>query len=136
MTVRELATQLKLEVCCGAAGLDKEIKGGYTSDLLSDVMGNAREGNIWITLQTHKNIMAIASLKELAAIVLVKGYRPEEDTVSESEAEGIPILSTSRQTFEMTGEIYELLQKKEAVKWTFGPTSIFIPSFPLAEIWK
>ena len=52
MTVRELATQLKLEVCCGAAGLDKEIKGGYTSDLLSDVMGNAREGNIWITLQT------------------------------------------------------------------------------------
>ena len=89
MTVRELATQLKLEVCCGAAG------------------------NIWITLQTHKNIMAIASLKELAAIVLVKGYRPEEDTVSESEAEGIPILSTSRQTFEMTGEIYELLQKKE-----------------------
>ena len=103
MTVRELATQLKLEVCCGAAGLDKEIKGGYTSDLLSDVMGNAREGNIWITLQTHKNIMAIASLKELAAIVLVKGYRPEEDTVSESEAEGIPILSTSRQTFEMTG---------------------------------
>ena len=44
MTVRELATQLKLEVCCGAAGLDKEIKGGYTSDLLSDVMGNAREG--------------------------------------------------------------------------------------------
>ena len=54
MTVRELATQLKLEVCCGAAGLDKEIKGGYTSDLLSDVMGNAREGNIWITLQTHK----------------------------------------------------------------------------------
>ena len=82
-------------------------------DLLSDVMGNAREGNIWITLQTHKNIMAIASLKELAAIVLVKGYRPEEDTVSESEAEGIPILSTSRQTFEMTGEIYELLQKKE-----------------------
>ena len=62
--------------------------------------------------QTHKNIMAIASLKELAAIVLVKGYRPEEDTVFESEAEGIPILSTSRQTFEMTGEIYELLQKK------------------------
>ena len=57
--------------------------------------------------------MAIASLKELAAIVLVKVYRPEEDTVSESEAEGIPILSTSRQTFEMTGEIYELLQKKE-----------------------
>ena len=44
MTVRELATQLKLEVCCGAAGLDKEIKGGYTSDLLSDVMGMPGKG--------------------------------------------------------------------------------------------
>ena len=130
MTVRELATQLKLEVCCGAAGLDKEIKGGYTSDLLSDVMGNAREGNIWITLQTHKNIMAIASLKELAAIVLVKGYRPEEDTVSESEAEGIPILSTSRQTFEMTGEIYELLQKKEQYGHSGRPPYSYRP-FPL-----
>ena len=123
MTVRELATQLKLEVCCGAAGLDKEIKGGYTSDLLSDVMGNAREGNIWITLQTHKNIMAIASLKELAAIVLVKGYRPEEDTVSESEAEGIPILSTSRQTFEVNRRDLRTSPEKGAVKWTFGPTS-------------
>lgn len=112
MTIRELATLLKLKICCGAAGLDKEIKGGYTSDLLSDVMGNAREGDIWITLQTHKNIIAIASLKKLAAVILVKGYQPEEDTVSESETEGIPILSTSRQTFEITGKIYDLLKRQ------------------------
>lgn len=110
MTVKELTEKLGLEVCCGAEGLEREIKGGYTSDLLSDVMGNAQEGCVWITLQTHKNIMAIASLKELAAIVLVKGYKPEEDTAAESESEKIPVLSTSRQTFEITGEIYELLK--------------------------
>ena len=56
--------------------------------------------------------MAIASLKELSAVILVKGYKPEEDTVTESEAEGIPILSTTKQTFEITGEIYELLKQK------------------------
>lgn len=110
MNVKDLADQLKLEVCCGSAGLNREVKGGYTSDLLSDVMGNADEGNIWITLQTHKNTMAIASLKELAAIVLVKGYQPEEDTIRESEAEGIPILSTPEKAFEINGKIYELLK--------------------------
>lgn len=110
MQVKELIEKLGLKVCCGAAGLEREIKGGYTSDLLSDVMGNAGEGNIWVTLQTHKNIMAIASLKELSAIVLVKGYQPEEDTLAESESEGIPILSTTKQAFEITGEIYDLLK--------------------------
>ncbi len=112
MTVKEIAEKLNLKVCCGAAGLNREVQGGYTSDLLSDVMGNAGEGNIWITLQTHKNIMAIASLKELSAIVLVKGYQPEADTITESETENIPILSTTRQTFEITGEIFELLKNR------------------------
>ena len=111
MKVSELVEKLGLEVCCGASGLEREIKGGYTSDLLSDVMGNAQEGNVWITLQTHKNIMAIASLKELAAIILVKGYQPEDDAREESDSEGIPILLTRKQTFEITGEIYELLKK-------------------------
>ena len=112
MKVADIVEKLGLEICCGTAGINPEIKGGYTSDLLSDVMGNAQEGNLWITLQTHKNVMAIASLKELSAVILVKGYKPEEDTVTESEAEGIPILSTTKQTFEITGEIYELLKQK------------------------
>ena len=112
MKVADIVEKLGLEICCGTAGINREIKGGYTSDLLSDVMGNAQEGNLWITLQTHKNVMASASLKELSAVILVKGYKPEEDTVTESEAEGIPILSTTKQTFEITGEIYELLKQK------------------------
>lgn len=113
MKVRDILEKLDLKICSGTTGLNREIKGGYTSDLLSDVMGNAQEGYIWITLQTHKNIMAIASLKELSAIVLVKGYKPEEDAAAESETEGIPILSTSLQTFEITGQIFELLQAEK-----------------------
>lgn len=112
MTVKEITEQLGLKVCCGAAGLNREVKGGYTSDLLSDVMGNANEGVLWITLQTHKNVMAIASLKELAAIVLVKGLQPEEETIAESESEEIPVLSTAKQAFEISGEIYELLKTR------------------------
>ena len=109
MTVQDIISRLNLTVCSGKEGLQREIKGGYTSDLLSDVMGHAQEGDVWITLQTHKNVMAIASLKEIAAIILVKGHVPEEDPLAESENENIPILSTPLQAFEITGQLYKLL---------------------------
>jgi len=73
-------------------------------------MGNANSGSIWITLQNHKNVMAIASLKELAAVILVKGIEPEIDTAEQSNQEGIPILGTNLETFEIAGKLYELLK--------------------------
>ncbi|WP_461639489.1 serine kinase [Labilibaculum euxinus] len=111
MKVQDIVDKLGLKVCSGSAGLNREIEGGYTSDLLSDVMGNADENQVWVTLQTHKNIMAIASLKELAAIILVKGYEPETDAAEQSNLEGIPILSSEEEAFELTGKLFELLKK-------------------------
>jgi predicted transcriptional regulator len=111
MKVSNLVEKLNLKVFSGHEGLNANITGGYTSDLLSDVMGNANEGAIWVTLQTHKNIMAIASLKELAAVILVKGYIPDEATVEQSNAEKIPILGTSLSAFDITGLIYNLLKE-------------------------
>ncbi|WP_231610150.1 serine kinase [Labilibaculum euxinus] len=111
MKVQDIVDKLGLKVCSGSAGLNREIEGGYTSDLLSDVMGNADENQVWVTLQTHKNIMAIASLKELAAIILVKGYEPETDTAEQSNLEGIPILSSEEEAFELTGKLFEMLKK-------------------------
>ena len=111
MTVKELVEKMNLTVFCGQGNLDREIKGGYTSDLLSDVMGFAREGQVWITLQTHKNVLAIASLKELAAILLVKGNKPEEDMLEQAVDEGIPVLGTDAQTFETTGKVYQLINQ-------------------------
>ena len=79
------------------------------SDLLSDVMGFAQEGNVWVTLQTHKNVIAIASLKELACVVLVKGNKPDDDMLEQAKNEGIPVLGTDEQTFEVAGKIYQFL---------------------------
>lgn len=109
MTVREIADKFGMTVFSGAQGLDREVTGGYTSDLLSDVMGYAREGQLWITLQTHRNIMGVASLKELSAIILVKGFKPDEEAVASSEEEEIPILGSDLQAFELSGKLYELL---------------------------
>lgn len=109
MKVREVVEKLGLQVFSGEKGLDREVAGGYVSDLLSDVMGFAKEGNVWVTLQTHKNIMAIATLKELAAVILVKGFKPEEDAMEVSNDEDIPILGSSEQTYELCGKLYNLI---------------------------
>jgi predicted transcriptional regulator len=111
MIVSELADKLGLKVLSGQSGLNKQITGGYVSDLLSDVMGNAQEGNVWVTLQTHKNCMAIASLKELAAIVLVKGLQPSADLANQADIEGVPVLGTDLQSFDIVGKLYEILKK-------------------------
>lgn len=110
MKVKELVEALNLKVLSGASGLDREIEGCYVSDLLSDVMGNAEMGNVWVTLQVHKNVMAIASLKELACVILVKGQMAADDTLAQSNEEGIPFLGTTMQTYEVVGRIYELLK--------------------------
>lgn len=109
MKVSELVEKLQLTIYSGKDGLENEITGGYVSDLLSDVMGHSEEGQIWITLQTHKNVMAIASLKDLAAVILVKGLTPEDDMAQQAEEEGIPVLGTKLSTFEITGKVYEVI---------------------------
>lgn len=109
MKVFELVTELKLQVFAGEQGLENEITGGYVSDLLSDVMGFATEGQVWITLQTHQNVLAVASLKDLAAIIIVKGYTPEGDTIAHSNREGVPLLGTTLPAFEVAGRLYRLL---------------------------
>ena len=112
MTVEEIKTSLQLETLSGEKGLDRIVTGGYVCDLLSDVMGNSKEGQIWITLQTHKNVMAIASLRDLAAVILINGFKPDADTANQSEIESIPILGTNASAFEIAGKLYELINKK------------------------
>ncbi len=112
MKVEDLVKALNLEVYSGEEGLDREVTGGYVSDLLSDVMGKADTGQVWVTLQTHKNVMAIASLKDLAAVILIGGYRPDEQTAAQSREESIPILGSGLSAFELAGKLYELMKNQ------------------------
>jgi len=112
MRITDIIKELDLKVISGNNGITNEVTGGYVSDLLSDVIGNAREGNIWITVQTHQNVMAVASLKDLAAVIIVKGFQPDFDTIEKSNIENIPVLSTEMDTFNIAGRLYELLNKK------------------------
>lgn len=101
MTLREIAEKLGLEPCAGSRFLDRPVTGGYASDLMSDVVANSKAGDVWVTLQTHENIIAVAALKELAGIIIVGNRTPDEETRQRADAEMIPLLSTGRRTFEV-----------------------------------
>ena len=109
MIISELTKKTNLSIIAGKGGINNEITGGYTSDLLSDVMGNIKDGNVWITLQMHNNVMAIASLRNVSAIILVKNLQPDDEMIAHAEEENIPILGTELETFEISGIIYNLL---------------------------
>jgi len=70
MILRDIVAQLGLQVLAGEEALDQEVTGGYIADLLSCVMAGAQPGQLWFTLQTHLNIIAVASLVGAAGIVV------------------------------------------------------------------
>jgi hypothetical protein len=86
----------------------REVRGGYVGDLLSDVMANSREGDVWVTIQKHVNVVAVAQLQGLAGIVLVNGRQPEPDMLRRAEEEHIPVISTPLQAFEVAGIFHSL----------------------------
>lgn len=114
MKLSQIAKTLGLDAKAAAGKLDCEVTGGYSSDLLSDVIGKAKRGALWVTLQTHQNIVAVAVLKEISGIVLVNGREPEPDTIRKAEEEGVPLLVSPDSTFELVGKLYSLGLRADA----------------------
>ena len=108
MKLKEIVDKLELKVFTPEISLDVDVTSGYTSDLLSDVMGNSKKGQVWITLQIHQNIVAVAKLKELAGIILVNDRKPEETTLDKAKEEQVPLMSTTESTFNISGKIYQM----------------------------
>jgi serine kinase of HPr protein (carbohydrate metabolism regulator) len=112
MKLMEIVEKLQLKVLTAKDRLDEEVTGGYTSDLLSDVIANSKEGNLWITLQTHQNTIAVAKLKDLAGIIIVNNREPDEDTLGKAQEENIPLLCSEEMAFDISGKLYELISPK------------------------
>ncbi|HPI94373.1 MAG TPA: serine kinase [Deltaproteobacteria bacterium] len=109
MMLETVSERLSLKCKCCWENLKREVTGGYAGDLLSDVMANSSAGNIWVTRQVHQNIVAVAALKEHAAIVIVQGATPEKETLDKATKEGIPILVADMGEFEVVGRLHRLL---------------------------
>jgi predicted transcriptional regulator len=110
MKLQDLVNKLSLNVLSHNEGLERIISGGYVSDMLSDVLAHSQEGNIWITIQTHPNIVAVAKLKNLVGVLIASEKSPEEETLKKAVVEKITIMTTPLSTFEAAGKVYQLLQ--------------------------
>ncbi len=108
MNLKEIAQQLNLTVCCPGTGLSRPVAGGYAGDLLSDVIANSSAGSVWITMQVHVNIVAVAVLKDLSAIILVNDRTPAQETLEKATQERVPILTSKATAFETAGKLYAL----------------------------
>ena len=108
MKLRELSQQLALEVQTAKEKLDTEVTGGYASDLLSWVMAKAQAGNVWITIQAHPNIVAVASLISLSGVIIAEGVTPEAATLEKAEQEGILVMTTPLPVYVVAGKMFEL----------------------------
>lgn len=83
-------------------------QGAYSSDLLSCVMAGAKSGNIWITLQAHLNIVAVASMLDVAAVIITENAQPDEATISKANEQGVILLSTPNFNYEICGRLWEM----------------------------
>lgn len=108
MKIRDIIKALGLKVISGEQFLEEEVTGGYAGDLLSDVLANSKKGYIWVTLQIHQNIIAVASSKELSGIIIVNGRKPEEETLKKANDEKIPVMISDLLTYEVAGRLYEI----------------------------
>ena len=84
-----------------------ELTGCYISDLLSDVLANAQPGMLWVTIQTHRNVVSVASMKDIAAVLFTCGRKPEPDIIAEAAEKGIVLLSTPLTTYEAAGKLWK-----------------------------
>jgi len=89
-------------------GSDDEASLAYCSDMLSCVMTGAGHHSIWVTLQAHQNIVAVAALLELTAIIITENALPDEATIHKANQEGIKLMGTSEKNFEVCGKLWEI----------------------------
>ncbi len=111
MQVKELTEKLELTLVTPglkAEELTAEIAGGYVSDLLSNVMGQARPGQVWVTMQGHQNVAAVAALIGLAAVIVAGGAKPAPDTLERAAANDVAVFTTPLSAFAAAGKLYAL----------------------------
>jgi predicted transcriptional regulator len=105
VTVKELETKMGFTPLNKVT--DNEIDGAFISDMVSDVMAGAKAGNLWVTVQTHKNIIAAANLVDVPAIVVVRGKNVPDDTIQMADRVGVTIFRTDLDSFRVAVKLYE-----------------------------
>jgi len=109
MNLQQIINELHLTILTEVQDVSSILPtGGYSSDLLSCVMAGAKKGHIWVTLQAHLNIVAVAALNEVAAIIITENAQPDTASIAKANQQGVILLSTPQSTYEINGKLWEL----------------------------
>jgi len=109
MNLQQIIDKLQLKPLTNSKNFSEiSPTGGYTSDLLSCVMTGAKNQNLWITLQAHINIVAVAALLDLSAVIITEGATPDEKTIAKANEEEIILLSTTDSTYSIIGNLWDM----------------------------
>ena len=106
MNVKELVSKFNLEIVAGPS-LDKEIEGVYIGDLLSNVMARASKDNLWLTVQGHQNVVAVALLVDISAVILVEDFDYDEAAVKKACQKGVNLLKSKQKSYKLTCSLCE-----------------------------
>ena len=108
MTIQNFAKQLEFKSLCMPSP-EKEVEGVYIGDLLSWVMGKAESGNVWITIMSNINIVAVSTLVDVSCIILAENVMPDEDALNTAKAKGVNIFSTGLSAYDAAVKISGLI---------------------------
>jgi hypothetical protein len=109
MNLQEIILKLDLKVLTTPADFSAvKPTGGYAADLLSCVMAGAKSGNVWVTLQAHINIVAIASLTETCAVIITENTLPVAEVIAKANEQGVILLGAPEPTYKVVGKLWEL----------------------------
>lgn len=112
MTVKDIMEKLDLKLAAGQSGLDKDVKNVYICDLLSWVMAHAHKGSAWVTIQTHPNVVAVATLLELSCIIIPENAEINSETIKKADEESIPMLVSELSGYEICCKLYDIMKGK------------------------
>ena len=107
MNIQALSEKIEATILTKQADTQREVSNGYTCDLLSWVMAHGREGMAWITVQTHMNVIAVATLHDMACVIIPEGIKVENDVVEKADEEGICILVSALTAYEISGRMHD-----------------------------
>lgn len=108
MKVAELAEKLGARVLNEGVDLEGEVKSAYVCDLLSWVMAKGAQGTAWITVMNHINVIAVATLLDMACVLIPENIEMSKEVLDKAAEEGVPVLGSSKTSYELAGEMYAL----------------------------
>ena len=109
MTLQDIITKLNLTVLTEPRDFNSIApQGGYASDLLSCVIAGAQPGNVWVTLQAHMNVVAVAALREVAVVIITEDAKPEADVIAKANEQNVILLASKEPSYEVVGKLWEL----------------------------